>query len=48
MNNSIKLSDKERESINKILENNFSKKEIDNLFKHFQNWKKIIKGNNNE
>lgn len=46
--NSIKVSDKDREQMNKILESNFSKKEIDNLFKHFPNWKKIIKGNNNE
>lgn len=48
MDNSIKVSDKDREQMNKILESNFSKKEIDNLFKHFPNWKKIIKGNNNE
>jgi len=46
--NSIKVSDKDREQMNKILENNFSKKEIDNLFKHFPNWKKIIKGDINE
>lgn len=46
MDNSIKLTDEQREQMNKILDENFSKKEIDNLFKHFPNWKKIIKGDN--
>lgn len=46
MDNSIKLTDEQRERMNKILDENFSKEQIDNLFKHFPKWEKIIKGDN--
>lgn len=46
MDNSIKLTDEQRERMNKILDENFSKEQIVNLFTHFPEWKKIIKGDN--
>ena len=46
MDNSIKLTEEQRERMNKILDENFSKEQIDNLFKHFPEWEKIIKGDN--
>lgn len=38
----------EIEIINKTLKENFTQKEIDNIFKHFPKWEKILKGDNHE
>lgn len=46
MDNSIKLTDEQRERMSKILDENFSKEQIVNLFKHFPEWEKIIKEDN--
>ena len=46
MDNSIKITEEQRDRMNKILDENFSKEQIDNLFKHFPEWEKIIKGDN--
>lgn len=48
MANSIKITDVQREQMNKILDENFSNEQIVNLFKHFPEWEKIIKGDNHE
>ena len=48
MDNSIKLTDEQRKRMNKILDENFSNEQIVNLFKHFPEWEKIIKGDNHE